>query len=133
MTIKLNTWVQDDCTLGRLSFGDFYCFTLELPWEDNIKGISCIPSGTYKVTHYESPTKGSVLLLHNVRGRTYIEIHAGNYTRQIQGCILVGDSIRHLDGDRIPDVANSKTTLGKLLSIVPEETEIQITRTPINI
>lgn len=133
MNIKLNTWVQNDCTLGRLSCGDLHCFTLELPWENNIKSISCIPSGTYRVTKYDSPTKDNVLLLHDVRGRTYIEIHAGNYTRQIQGCILVGNGIKYLDNDRIPDVTNSKDTLERLLDLLPNETEIEITRTPINI
>ena len=127
--IKLNTWVQNDCTLGRLGFGDFQCFTLELPWIDNLTNVSCIPSGQYRVTKYRSTSKGLVLLLHNVPGRTYIEIHSGNYTSQIQGCILVGDGIKYLNADTIPDVANSQRTLAKLIHLVPAETEIEITRT----
>ena len=131
MNINLTTWVQDDCTLGRMSYGDFHCFTLELPWKNNQPSISCIPSGKYRVTKYQSPSKGLVLLLHNVLDRTYIEIHAGNYTRQIEGCILVGDGIKYMDNDTIPDVTNSKNTLNKLLDL--STTEIEITRTPINI
>ena len=128
MQIELNTWRNDDCTLGRLSYGDFQCFTLELPDLDNAPNISCIPAGRYRVTKYQSPSKGSVLLLHGVEGRTYIEIHAGNFTRQIEGCILTGDGIKYLDGDSIPDVTNSKNTLKKLLSLVPDETVIEIKR-----
>ena len=128
MTIKLTTWLQNDCTLGRLSFIDFQCFTLELPWIDNLTNISCIPAGMYRVTKYESPSKGSVLLLHDVPNRTYVEIHSGNYTSQIDGCILVGDGIKYLNNDTIPDVINSKKTLRKLLDLVPKETFIEIIR-----
>ena len=126
--IKLDTWLNADCTLGRLSYGEFKCFTLELPDLDNQQDISCIPAGRYRVTKYESPSKGSVLLLHNVVNRTYIEIHAGNFTRQILGCILVGRAIKYLDGDSIPDVSHSKDALNALLSVVPDETEIVVTR-----
>ena len=128
MTIKLTTWLQNDCTLGRLSFIDFQCFTLELPWIDNLTNISCIPAGMYRVTKYESPSKGSVLLLHDIPNRTYVEIHSGNYTSQIDGCILVGDGIKYLNNDTIPDVTNSKKTLRKLLDLVPKETFIEIIR-----
>ena len=128
--IQLETWVQDDCTLGRLSVGDFRCFTLELPWKNNERSVSCIPAGTYTMSKYHSPTKGWVFLLHGVPDRTYIEIHAGNYTRQIEGCILVGDGIKYLDDDGIPDVTNSKATLSKLLAMMPEHSTIKIARYP---
>lgn len=128
--IKLDTWHQPDCTLGRLSYGEFQCFTLELPWVDNEKGISCIPKGIYRVEKYNSPKHGKVLLLKDVPNRTFIEIHAGNFTRQIEGCILVGAGIRYIDGDTIPDVATSKKTLNYLVNRVPNEGEfIDIRRT----
>lgn len=117
--ITIDTISYNDCTLGRLQYGDFQCFTLELPWLNNRTGESCIPEGEYEISHYNSPKHGDVLLLVNVVGRSMIEIHAGNYTRQIEGCILVGDSIKYLDGDSIPDVTNSKNTLRKLVSLVP--------------
>lgn len=126
--IEINTWTNDDCTLGRLTYGNFKCFTLELPWLGNARNISCIPAGTYRAEKYESPSKGLVLLLHDVEDRSYIEIHAGNYTLQIQGCILVGDGIKFLDNDDIPDVTNSKATLIDLLDAVPDGVEVKITR-----
>lgn len=128
MNIYINTWVNADCTLGRFFVGDFQCFSLELPWSANRRGLSCIPAGTYKAIKYDSPSKGKVLLLKDVPGRSYIEIHAGNFTRQIQGCILVGDGIRLLDGDEIPDVTNSKNTLNHILSLCDEENEVSIRR-----
>ena len=70
-----------------------------------------------------------MVLLNGVDNRTWIEIHAGNYTRQIEGCILVGDSLKYLDRDDILDVTNSKNTLGSLMAILPDTFEVEITRT----
>lgn len=126
--VIIETWVNDDCTIGRLTAGDFKCFTLELPWLFNQKNVSCIPAGSYFATRYKSPSKGDVILLINVENRDYIEIHAGNYTSQIQGCILVGDSIKYLNADGIPDVTNSRVTLENLLAGLPEVFTIKISR-----
>lgn len=121
--IEIKTISFPDCTLGRLELWrknkhNFNCFTLELPWLNNKPNISCIPEGHYKATRYQSPKHGDVLLLGGVIRRTYIEIHSGNYTRQIQGCILLGSSISYLDNDSIPDVTNSKNTINELLTLV---------------
>lgn len=127
-TLLIDTWVTEDCTVGRLSYADFRCLTLELPWEDNAQNISCIPEGEYLAIQYYSPKHGDVILLKDVPNRTMIEIHPGNYTRQIQGCILVGDSIKYLDGDDILDVTNSRNTMNKIMTILPEEFIVKITR-----
>ena len=115
--IKISRWYQEenDCVLGRLKIGDFHCFTLELPNLDNQARISCIPDGDYEYFIRQSPKNGKVLELKGVEGRTNIQIHAGNYTSQILGCILVGDSIRYLNNDSIPDVTNSRNTLVRLI------------------
>ena len=55
-----------------------------------------------------------------VPGRTLIRIHTGNYTSQIQGCILVGDSIKDINRDGILDVTNSKNTFNALMDKLPE-------------
>ena len=117
-----------DCTLGRLRFQGFRCFTLELPWRDNARNISCIPPGTYWIRKFISPRFGMVFLFEDVPNRSAIEIHAGNYTRDIEGCILVGKSITHLDGDQTPDVTSSRDTLAALLNAVPERTQAVIKR-----
>lgn len=128
--IYIDTWTQDDCTLGRLSMGDFRCFTLELPWINNERGISCIPSGSYRAERYHSPKHGDVIMLDGTGDRTYIEIHSGNYTSQIKGCILVGDGIKYLNADNIPDVTNSRNTLRALMKRVSYPMTITIRRTP---
>lgn len=127
-TLKINTWRQDDCTLGRLFFGDFKCFTLELPWLNNQPNISCIPAGTYKAKKHISPSLGQVIHILDVEGRTWIYIHKGNFTRQIKGCVLVGDGIKYVDKDDIPDVTNSEKAFDGLMAALPDEFEVEITR-----
>lgn len=127
MMIKINRWYHNDCTLGRLTCGSFQCFTLELPDKGNQSNISCIPEGTYTAFKRVSPSNGPCIELKDVPNRTYIQIHSGNYTRNIQGCILVGDAIKFLDADSIPDVSNSKATLTRLLDLLPDEFTITIT------
>lgn len=104
----------------------FYCFGLELPWLDNQSSISCIPEGVYQCRKTHSNKNKYCIEIMNVTGRTNIQIHAGNYTRNIQGCVLVGDSIAMIDLDSIPDVSNSKLTLSKLMSHLPDSFELEI-------
>lgn len=107
---------QHDCTVGIINFGELRAYTLELPWLNNKESVSCIPAGTYIAKYRLSPSNGDVMELQNVVNRTYIQIHSGNYTSQIKGCILIGDSLRDINTDGVPDVTNSKQTLSALLS-----------------
>lgn len=108
---------QHDCTIGVLNYGgDKRACTLELPYVSNEKNISCIPAGYYIAQYRKSPSNGDVIELKNVPNRSYIQIHAGNYTSQIEGCILVGDSLADINKDGMLDVTNSKETLDKLLA-----------------
>ena len=116
----------DDCTTGRLKYGGFQCLTLELPWLGNQPYISCIPHGMYRARKHVSPSNGNVIEVLNVWDRTHIQIHSGNYTSQIRGCILVGDSIKDINNDGILDVTNSKATLHKLFEMLPSEFDIFI-------
>jgi len=115
--IELKRWYHEDCTIGRLKIEGFQCFTLELPWLNNHKNISCIHTGVYGYFFRNSSRNGSVLELLNVHGRTNIQIHSGNYISQIRGCILTGDSVKWLNSDKIPDVTNSRNTLRRILAL----------------
>jgi len=127
--IKLDTLSYPDCTLGRLYCKGFSCFTLELPWRLNEQNVSCYPSGEYRYEKRFSPSKKSMVIeLIGVPNRTYIQIHAGNFTHQILGCTLVGSSIQFLDGDTIPDVGDSGRQMEKLLKYAPDSGTIKVTR-----
>ena len=66
-------------------------FTLEDPWKDNEKRVSCIPTGTYRVVMSMSKRFGRVMPeLLNVPDRDNIRVHGGNVVADTEGCILVG-------------------------------------------
>ena len=85
----------DKSTIGELFLnGEKFCDTLELPYIDNQKSISCIPIGQYKVRlrlPRESATRDYIhLLVQEVKDRSYILFHRGNTAKDTRGCILVG-------------------------------------------
>lgn len=87
-------------TIGKLIAEDdtFKCATIERPWKDNQKTISCIPTGLYTVElgmYYGGDGVGGkqdypAYELRNVPNRTEIKIHIGNYVRNVIGCIALG-------------------------------------------
>lgn len=72
-------------TLGEMSIDSvFECYTLERP---DVQ----IPLGEYTIEMTYSPRFKRLLpLLEEVPDRTNIRIHAGNWPRDTEGCILVG-------------------------------------------
>ena len=85
----------DESTIGELFLnGERMCDTLELPYRDNKRSISCIPAGQYDVRlrlARESATRDYLhLLVKDVKDRSYILFHKGNTAKDTRGCILVG-------------------------------------------
>ena len=114
--IQIRRIYQPDCTLGVLTTNTgLRLFTLELPWRENKSDISCIPSGEYGAFVRVSPKNGEVIELRGTGTRTNIQIHAGNFVSQIEGCVLVGLSIADINADGTPDVTSSRKALAKLL------------------
>jgi len=103
----------------------FTCDTLELPWLNNQKQISCIPTGKYLVKKRYSKKFKNHLHITNVENRSYILIHSGNYYTDILGCVLVG-RLGFVNSDDIIDVSSSKKTLKKLLNFVESDIELEI-------
>lgn len=124
--LTINRIYQDDCTVGVMNLDEFRCYTLELPWRDNKKSVSCIPGGTYECEKHYSPTHGLCISVKHVVGRTHILIHVGNFIKETQGCVLVGDSIRDINNDGVPEVTSSVKTLEKLLDKLPDQFQLVI-------
>jgi hypothetical protein len=82
---------RNNGTMGYLFVDDVViCYSLEKPWIENINNISCIPKGTYQgFIRYDKNDKWRIQL-EGVPNRSGIQIHVGNWTSQINGCILVG-------------------------------------------
>lgn len=114
ITIERNMSCSDQSTIGRLLIdGREIARTLELPWRNNEPNISRIPPGTYAATIRNDGSRKWRVELQNVPGdREHIQIHIGNYQRQIEGCVLVGLEVSHNDAECM--VSHSKKALDKL-------------------
>jgi hypothetical protein len=123
---------EENQTLGygivfNASNGVEYTFcTLELPWKDNARRISCIPVGTYKVVKRWSEKYKNHFHVLDVPSRDFILMHAGNYNRHTLGCILCGAAHKDINGDGERDLTSSKATMNKLNEILPDEFELTI-------
>lgn len=111
----------DSGTLGRLSIGDWSCYTIERPWKDNQPNVSCIPEGVYACQPFSGNKFQDVIQLMDVPGRSYILIHVANFPHDVEGCIGVGD--RFVSDALEPAVYNSKKTLASLMDIFVEHEE----------
>ncbi len=104
-----------------------YAFrTLELPWRENQRRISCIPGGMYTAIYrYTDRFRGHFHIL-DVENRTKILIHAGNFTGQTEGCLLPGEKFIDINKDGTLDIAASRKTLNHLGIIMPKRFTVQI-------
>jgi len=112
-------------TFGILFHGQVpLCNTLEEPWKDNHRNISCIPEGTYKCVPHNSQRFSNVWRLKDVPGRSGILIHAGNVIDDIEGCILVGEGIGAIGG--FPALLDSRAALEVLRDYLPRKFTLEI-------
>lgn len=90
----------DKMTFGVLLAGKTpFCLTLELPWLENKRSVSCIPQGHYLCKRVDSPKFGDTFEVTNVPERSYILFHKGNLAEDTHGCILVGEQYEPLGGE----------------------------------
>ena len=88
-------------TVGVLEgAGELLCWTLELPWLENLEDESCIPSGRYVWRGMVRGDGKFVYRLEGVAGRSGIDVHVGNTVKDTTGCILVGRVLGRLRGER---------------------------------
>jgi len=118
-------------TIGKLVIFDgekiiMRCSTIELPDNGNQVNVSCIPEGKYQVTKVFSPKHGKCFMINDVPDRTAILIHKGNYTKDTQGCVIVGMYHVDLNKDGQIDVGDSTTALNRMLTYLPEKFELWI-------
>ena len=87
-------------TFGRLYMPGFFCYTVEKPWKNNERWLSCIPEGVYKLIpsrYYKHDYDSYELAAVPLRDR--ILIHKANLAGQVLGCIGLGTKLGALHGD----------------------------------
>ena len=103
--------------------GKFVCFTIELPWRENRRNVSCIPEGRYEVKPRISKKFGNHLILVDVPQRSLILLHPANDALgELQGCIA---PVSELSG--IARGLHSRRALERLLVVHRDAVERQET------
>jgi hypothetical protein len=89
MVLFLTRTYFPDGTNGKLmSEGKLLCKTIELPWKNNEKRVSCIPEGRYFIRKRYSQKFKWHLEVVDVKNRSYILFHpANNALQELNGCI----------------------------------------------
>lgn len=96
MEIKLIRKIfTDDSTIGDFIINDvFFSFCLEDKVRAiKIKNITAIPAGRYEViVNWSNRFQMLMPLLLNVPGYEGVRIHWGNYSKDTEGCLLLGET-----------------------------------------
>ena len=89
MKLELIRTYFPDGTNGTIFLnGNIVCYSIELPWHNNLNRISCVPEGIYELVKRYSPKHKWHLMLANVPGRQLILVHAANDAiKELKGCI----------------------------------------------
>jgi hypothetical protein len=133
--ILVRKYQDENITLGHMDIVDsntssiiYSCPTLELPWNDNKRNISCVPFGIYDIhLEYSNAFDEDLWELKGVEGRSEVKIHVANYVTQLRGCIAPG--LRHADinSDGVIDVSSSRKALESIHKAMGSETRSKIT------
>ena len=87
LLLKREYWPNG--TNGTISYeGKEIARTIELPWKNNRRNISCIPEGRYELEKRYSERWGWHLYVKGVKNRSLILFHPANDAlRDLKGCI----------------------------------------------
>lgn len=86
-----------------------------------------IPAGEYPLTITYSPRfKRRLPLINNVPGRSGIRIHAGNYARESEGCLLMGLDIVKDNGSMDARTVASRVALTRLITGIDWHDDVRI-------
>ena len=106
--ILYRTDTSDEGTFGVLVYPDGWVYTAELPDRDNRSNLSCIPEGRYSLSMRTSQKYGNVYQVNNVKNRSHILLHHGNFAgdracglrTHSAGCILLGSKRGRIHGQK---------------------------------
>lgn len=87
--LTLDRKSKEDRTDGSITLPNGkVLITLERPWLDNQKNVSCIPEGDY-IVRRDRYGRHKWFTVQDVPNRTHIEFHEGEKPEHSKGCILM--------------------------------------------
>lgn len=115
--IRMETGVEG--TFGVLrAQKQIFCATLEPPDWANMQDRSSIQPQTYKIERHYSPKFHDTWIVTDVPNRSNILFHAGNVAADTAGCIILGQFVDKLRGNRA--VLNSGKTFKRFLNLMQD-------------
>ena len=102
-----------DRTLGRLHYETHTFWTIERPWLNNERNVSCIPKGHYQMVRVDSPKFGPDMWEIIVPDRSHILFHIANTASDILGCVGLGMGLY----GNLAGVANSRKAITKFYNL----------------
>ena len=89
MIVELERTYYPDWTKGLIKINDvILAHSLELPWLENQRNISCIPEGIYPIVRRQSARFRDHLLIEDVPDRDLILLHPANdASEELRGCV----------------------------------------------
>jgi len=122
--IRLETGTEGTFGVLRIQ-KQIFCATLEPPDWVNMVDKSSIPAQTYKIEPHYSPRFHDTWIVSDVPGRTHVLFHAGNVAADTAGCIVLGQFVDKLRGNRA--VLNSGKTFKRFLNQMQEYDDATLT------
>ena len=89
MIVELERTYYPEWTKGLIKINDIILSnSLELPWLENQRNISCIPEGIYPLVRRQSSRFRDHLLIEDVPDRDLILLHPANdASEELRGCV----------------------------------------------
>lgn len=113
-------------TFGVLATSGGWWYSMELPWKDNERSVSCIPEGTYEVNlTYSQRFQRDLYILSHVNDRDGIRIHPANYPRELEGCIALGNTYSDTGEKHLVSSGSAVKALHKVMGGEPFKLIIQ--------
>ena len=112
----------EDSTIGKMYINDkYHCYTLEdKVREVKVQNVTAIPKGRYEViVNFSNRFQQLMPLLLNVPNFEGVRIHWGNYSKDTEGCILVGSS------KSVNMIGNSRAQYTKLMAELKKATKTE--------
>ncbi len=89
----------EDGTFGVMADGKIpFCVTVERPWLNNQRSVSCYPDGDFICKRVTSPKFGNTFEITGIPNRTLCLFHKGNIMDDSHGCTVLGEQYEPVMG-----------------------------------
>lgn len=111
-------------TFGEIRHDRFHCYTVERPWKQNKRNVSCIPTGLYVMRLGRFRDQYPSYELEDVPKRSLIKIHIANTMDDLRGCIGLGKELGFIRD--LWAVSGSRETYNRFMTLMNDDPQAAI-------